>query len=311
MDQNQKIRPANVGTAVKLLYITLGIRVVWIIMAASRTAQMASPDYVMFIPRFFGLGIMWFFIYMIGKGRNWARITFLMLFIIGILFYILPLLQSLAVNPISGSLGIGQTVIQIIALVFLFQKPSSIWFKVMKAQKRPPQQGEESLQHKDTLKSNVSNKVFLPECFLCKKPMEDVEDWGLGLQGGDIICPHCKEKYHYSISRGEMTLNRAIVPVGFKGEIEKRYYHTENTSEKGNKMMNDHEMLSILKKLCNAYAQNEPTYKELEPIATKIGEQLNEHGGIKEMRRIFDKLGGIRGARTLEMHWDGIGDWRG
>ena len=140
MDQNQQSRAANVGTAVTLLYITLGIGVVRSIMEASRNAQMASPGFVMFIT-FCVLGIMWFFIYMIGKGRNWARIIFLVLFIIGIPFSILPLLQSMAANPISGLLGIGQTVIQIIALVFLFQKPSSIWFKEMKAQKRLAQSG--------------------------------------------------------------------------------------------------------------------------------------------------------------------------
>jgi len=140
MDQNQNSRPANVGTAVKLLYITLGIGVVRSIMEASTTAKVASPGFVMFIT-FFVLGIMWFFIYMIGKGRNWARITFLVLFIIGIPFAILPLLQSLAANPISGLLGIGQTVIQVIALVFLFQKPSSAWFKEMKAQRLLAQQG--------------------------------------------------------------------------------------------------------------------------------------------------------------------------
>ena len=131
MDQDQASRPEKIGTAVKLLYITLGIGVLRSIMEASMHAQMASPALVMFIT-FFVLGIMWLFIYMIGKGRNWARIAFLALFIIGIPFSVLPLLQSLAANPISGLLGIGQTVIQIIALVFLLQKPSSDWFKAMK-----------------------------------------------------------------------------------------------------------------------------------------------------------------------------------
>ena len=134
MDQNRISRPKKVGAAVKLLYITLGIGVLRSIMEASMHAQMASPAFVMFVT-FFVLGIMWLFIHMIGKGRNWARITFLVLFIVGIPFSILPLLQSLAAAPISGLLGIGQTVIQVIALVFLFQKPSSDWFREMKANK--------------------------------------------------------------------------------------------------------------------------------------------------------------------------------
>jgi len=56
----------------------------------------------------------------------------LVLFVIGLPFSILPLLKSLAANPFSGLLGIVQIAIQLIALVFLFQKISSDWFKEMK-----------------------------------------------------------------------------------------------------------------------------------------------------------------------------------
>ena len=101
-------------------------------MESSTQAEVASPAFVMFIA-FFGLVIMWLFIFMIGKGRNWARITFLVLFIVGTPLSVLPLMQSLGANPISGLLGIVQTIIQIVALVFLFQKPSSDWFREMKA----------------------------------------------------------------------------------------------------------------------------------------------------------------------------------
>ena len=49
----------------------------------------------------------------------------------------------------------------------------------------------------------------------------------------------------------------------------------------------------------------------LEPLARQIGEALNQQGGLTEMRRVFALLGGRRGSRTLEMHWNGIGEWRG
>ena len=103
-------------------------------MELSRQAEVMFPVFVPLFIMFFVLGITWLFIFiMIGKGRNWARITFLVLFIIGIPFSVLPLMQSLAANPISGLLGIVQTIIQIVAIVFLFQKPSSEWFRKMKA----------------------------------------------------------------------------------------------------------------------------------------------------------------------------------
>ncbi len=131
MEQNQTTRPPRVGTAVKLLYITLGIGVLRSIMDASMYTEMASPAFVILIS-FFVLGVMGFFIFMIGKGRNWARITFLVFFIISIPFAAFPLMQSVGANPISGRIGIIIIIIQIVALVFLFQKLSSDWFREMK-----------------------------------------------------------------------------------------------------------------------------------------------------------------------------------
>jgi hypothetical protein len=53
---------------------------------------------------------------------------------------VLPLLKSLAASPFSGLLGIAQTVIQIVALIFLFQKRSSDWFREMKGMPNKPMQ---------------------------------------------------------------------------------------------------------------------------------------------------------------------------
>lgn len=122
-------RPDKVGLAVILLYVTLGIGLLRSLIEAPQ--QEASLGLIIF-GTLIGLGIMGFFIFMIGNGKNWARITMLVLFIVGIPFVVLPLLQSLAVNPVSGLLGIAQTVVQAVALGFLFLKPSSDWFRQIK-----------------------------------------------------------------------------------------------------------------------------------------------------------------------------------
>jgi len=75
--------------------------------------------------------------------------------------------------------------------------------------------------------------------------------------------------------------------------------------------MTDQDMINLLANLCQAYSNNNPSYKELEPQARKIGKLLNRRGGLKEMRRIFDQLNSMPGSRTLEMHWNGIGEWLG
>lgn len=130
MHQNQNGRPARVGTALTLLYIGFGIGLLRTIVEAS-----AYTHVVVFIT-FFLLAVFLFLIYMIGKGRNWARIAYLVLFIIFLPFTVHTVLQDLAAKPISVSLDMVLTVMDMIALVFLFQKPSSAWFKEMKTKKQ-------------------------------------------------------------------------------------------------------------------------------------------------------------------------------
>jgi HEAT repeat protein len=74
----------------------------------------------------------------------------------------------------------------------------------------------------------------------------------------------------------------------------------------------DHKMLDILIQLCDAYvSSNAAEISKLEPLAAQIGKTLHARGGLNEMRRLYEQLGERKGSRTLEMHWNGIGDWRG
>lgn len=71
-------------------------------------------------------------------------------------------------------------------------------------------------------------------------------------------------------------------------------------------------MLAKLRSLCVAYTKGDKKgISILETEAIAIGKELNNKGGIEEMRRIYYKIGGIPGQRTLEMLWDGIGQWQG
>ena len=121
MEQDQTTRPREVGTAVTLIYITFGIGLLRAIMGG-------APVLLTLV----FIGIMYLFVFQIGKGRNWARITFLVLTILGLPFSVHSLTQTFTANPVSGLLEIGQIVMQIIALVFLFQRPASDWFREIK-----------------------------------------------------------------------------------------------------------------------------------------------------------------------------------
>lgn len=76
--------------------------------------------------------------------------------------------------------------------------------------------------------------------------------------------------------------------------------------------MTDEQMIGVLTQVCQAYAENDRSaISRLEPEATRIGRDLDGRGGIAEMRRIYKRIPDMRGKRTLEMHWGGIGDWLG
>lgn len=151
---NQLAQPQKVNTAVKLLYATLGLGIINSVLFPPGLDEVSSFDSALndslFIFFTFGLtfGLTWLLIYMIGKGKNWARITYLVFFIMGALLSIVifPLyLLLLSYTPvIDGSLFLVQTGMQLVALVFLFQGESSAWFKAIKQSKT--ENAQQSLQ---------------------------------------------------------------------------------------------------------------------------------------------------------------------
>ena len=68
-------------------------------------------------------------IYMIGKGRNWARITFLVLFILGLFSGIPAIVISVITDPLFTVLRLGEIIPAGIGLILLFRSTSSNWFK--------------------------------------------------------------------------------------------------------------------------------------------------------------------------------------
>jgi len=127
MNEDESSRPNKVGQAVILLYATLAVGVVRGILEGLKLSENVSVSLLVFVA-IVTFGSMLFVIHMIGTGRNWARVTFLVMFILGIPLFIEPLLESLAASPVSGVLGIGQAVIQAVALVLLFQAlPGFVW----------------------------------------------------------------------------------------------------------------------------------------------------------------------------------------
>jgi hypothetical protein len=121
-------RPESVSNAVRLMYASFGVGILRSALEFQSLNETVPTGFI------FGIwiavsAIMLFLIYSISRGRNWARITFLVLFAIGLPFAVQPLLQSLSTQLVSGILGIAQMVAQITALVLLFQASANVWFR--------------------------------------------------------------------------------------------------------------------------------------------------------------------------------------
>ena len=129
--QSEVSRPDKVRNAVTLIYASVGINTVSVFMEAPRlSASVALPNMAVVSA---GLLIDCLVALCVWRGRNWARIYFLVFLIIGMSFQVLSLPIALATKPVVGTLGIAAAALRLVTVILLFQEPSSAWFKEMKA----------------------------------------------------------------------------------------------------------------------------------------------------------------------------------
>lgn len=120
-------RPASVSNAVGLFYISLVLGLLRALLDWPQMTRDAAPGLTLFVLACM-FGLLFLLIRYVARGRNWARMTLLVLFVIGIPFSIRPLLEELGTHPLSGILGILQAVFQAMGLVMLFAANARQWF---------------------------------------------------------------------------------------------------------------------------------------------------------------------------------------
>ena len=134
--------PLKVAIAIKLIYIQVVIGIVYSLFlpfwggdayragAPELGLDAAGLHMFMLCASVVGGLVACFFAYNIGKGRNWARIILAVLTIFGAGAIFLVGFNG---QGIEVMLAIGITILRLTIVVFLFQKPSSDWFKEMAA----------------------------------------------------------------------------------------------------------------------------------------------------------------------------------
>ncbi len=66
----------------------------------------------------------------------------------------------------------------------------------------------------------MAENLFHPPCPDCLGELPDVLSAGLPLQGGDLVCENCKERFSYRIEHNRLTVKRISAPIGYCGPTE-------------------------------------------------------------------------------------------
>ena len=121
-------KPMSIIASKNILYATLFLGVInW---ALSQWATDIHPNSPIagVVVLLLTLLVVFALIKQIGFGRKWARVVLLVLFVAGLAAspWTLPILFR--ANILVGVLSIFQTLLQLVALIFLFSQSSTLWF---------------------------------------------------------------------------------------------------------------------------------------------------------------------------------------
>jgi hypothetical protein len=121
-------KPQSIVAAKNILYAVLFLTVItWAFIEWTTDIHKAAPVQSIII-LVVTLGLVFALIKMIGRGKKWARVVLLILFIAGMLVFPWTLPALFNVSMMTAVLSLFQAILEIVALVFLFSRDSTQWF---------------------------------------------------------------------------------------------------------------------------------------------------------------------------------------
>jgi hypothetical protein len=125
-------RPKEVTQAVKLLWLSFFLGIGGTFLFQRFDATSAAQWIGVLLGGGLAFGFWAWVIAKIAKGRNWARILFLVLVILGLVATIFVMPTALALykaQPLSGVLSLVNFVLEICTMYLLLTAPAREWFK--------------------------------------------------------------------------------------------------------------------------------------------------------------------------------------
>jgi hypothetical protein len=121
-------KPSSIVAAKNILYAQLFLGMLtWAIGWWTTNINASAPAQSIVI-LVVTVGIMFFLIKCIGLGRKWARVVLLVLFLLGLAVYPWTFMALLKASMLVGVLSLLQTILEIVALLYLFSRDSTQWF---------------------------------------------------------------------------------------------------------------------------------------------------------------------------------------
>ena len=128
----EKELPSNVARFEQLMYLALVIgffnsALTWNYDVVD-ASKMGGASFVLFL--MFAFAFMALFIWLIARRRkNWACWVMLVLFVLGLPPYIYELHRMLHFVPVTGALGLAQTLVEAVAYSLIFSGNARDWFQ--------------------------------------------------------------------------------------------------------------------------------------------------------------------------------------
>lgn len=129
-------KPKSVIAAINIMYASLFLGVInWGISQFS-TVQTSGSRVEAIIVLILTISVVFYLIKQIGAGKKWARVVLVVLFLLGLAGYCWVGPEMFRINLLVAVVGLLETILQLIALIYLFSKDSTTWFNHVGSFKR-------------------------------------------------------------------------------------------------------------------------------------------------------------------------------
>ncbi len=120
-------RPSQVSAAVSLMWGIWAAGLLYVLVINSNYIKSSGLPAIAIVIALGALNVL--LIYNVARGRNWARVTYLILFIMDLPAIPKIVLPMFSRSVVFGMLNLGAHVVRLVVICLLFTKPSSNWFR--------------------------------------------------------------------------------------------------------------------------------------------------------------------------------------